>query len=314
MPRAITHYLFAMDALNRLDDNTQNIINNNLDMFKLGCQGANIFNYYNDFSFLNNKSISDLSPLIHHSNINLFFKNMIMYCSNKTLLNNLFNNTCAYESCISYMYGFLSHYSLDKICNPYVRSLQLNLKNQYKYKSYKALHKSIETHIDQIILHNLKHVYPYEFNDYLNININSNDLMLICDMYTFLLSSVYNKNISCSDIKKSYITFKKVESKINSSSSLFSKVYLNIKNKTSKNALIDSEIYSNFKMCQNDLINKSKSIWINPHNLKEYNYSFLDLYKISLKFYIDLIDCLNVYLNNQSDLNSILSKISSEYI
>ena len=73
MPRAITHYLFAMDALNRLDDNTQNIINNNLDMFKLGCQGANIFNYYNDFSFLNTKSISDLSPLIHHSNINLLF-------------------------------------------------------------------------------------------------------------------------------------------------------------------------------------------------------------------------------------------------
>ena len=73
-----------MDALNRLDDNTQNIINNNLDMFKLGSQGANILYYYNDFSFINNKSISDLSPLIHHNKIIFFFKNMIMYCSNKT--------------------------------------------------------------------------------------------------------------------------------------------------------------------------------------------------------------------------------------
>ena len=133
MPRAITHYLFAMDALYKLDDNTQNIINNNLDIFVLGCQGANIFNYYNNFSFLSNKSISDLSPLIHYKNINLFFRNMIMYCNNKNLLANLFNNIDSYQISLSYMYGFLSHYILDKFCNPYIDSIQLSLKKQYKY-------------------------------------------------------------------------------------------------------------------------------------------------------------------------------------
>lgn len=314
MPRAITHYLFSMDALYRLDENTQNIINNNLDMFVLGCEGANIFNYYNDFSFLSNKSISDLNPLIHHKNINLFFKNMIMYCSNKNLLANLFNNIDAYKIPLSYMYGFLSHHSLNKFCNPYIDSMQLRLKNQYKYKSYKALHKSIETHIDQLVLFKIKHLYVYEFKDYLNIDISDNNLMLLCDMYTYLLSSVYDKNITYSNIKKSYITFKKVENRINSSSNLFSKLYLNIKNKTSKNGFINNEIYSNFKFCQNDLLNESKSMWINPYNLKEYCYSFLDLYEKGLDYYINLINSINLYLYNKLDLTSILLSINSEYI
>ena len=52
MPRAITHYLFAMDCLDKLDINTKNIINDNFDMYLLGCQGPNFLIIITTFHFL----------------------------------------------------------------------------------------------------------------------------------------------------------------------------------------------------------------------------------------------------------------------
>ena len=73
MPRAITHYLFASDCLNNLDIQTQNIIKKNINVYNLGSQGPNFFNYYNDLSFMNKKSTSELSALIHNKDTDIFF-------------------------------------------------------------------------------------------------------------------------------------------------------------------------------------------------------------------------------------------------
>lgn len=312
MPRAITHYLFSIDCLNLLDKNTQAIIKDNMDMYLLGSQGPNFFNYYNDLAFLNKKNISLLSPLIHNKKTNDFISNMIMYSSNKNTLKALFNNIDFYNISLSYIYGFLSHYALDKHTHPYIYSLQNSLKNRYKHKSNAALHKSIETHIDSLLLFRFNHLKPYEFNDYLNINLSNDDLFVLCDMYSYLLSRVYNKKVSCEDIKKSYITFIKVEKKINSSPTLFSKVYLNIKDKTSKNGFINNKIYFNFKHCVNDLLNESHNKWVNPFSLKSHNYTFDEIYKYSLDYYLDLSKELDLYLNNKSTMINIISKINNE--
>lgn len=47
--------------------------------------------------------------------------------------------------------------------HPYIFYLQLNLKNQYKLKSNTSLHKSIETHIDSLLLYKLRNSIPKDF-------------------------------------------------------------------------------------------------------------------------------------------------------
>ncbi|MBC5996335.1 zinc dependent phospholipase C family protein [Romboutsia hominis] len=312
MPRAITHYLFALDCLDILDSYTKNIINENYDMYILGCQGPNFFNYYNDFSFFNNKNISQLSAIIHNKNINRFIKNMIMYSKNKENLKYVFNDINFSNICISYIYGYLTHYILDKESHPYIYNLQKNLRDKYKYKSSIALHKSIETHIDSLLLLKFKNLKPYEFKDYLNINLKNNELLILSDMYSYLVCSVYNKNVSCNDIKKSFHTFKKVENKINSSPNIISKIYLNIKNKTAKSSYIDNEVYSNYTHCINDLLNERHNKWIDPFSKQESNQSYLDIYINSLKLYIDLINDLNLYLDCKISLSSLLLKLDNK--
>lgn len=312
MPRAISHYLFAMDCLDELDINTKKIINDNFYMYLLGCQGPNFFNYYNDFSFFNNKNISQINSLIHNKKINLFLRNMIMYSKNKESLKYIFNDDNFSNICISYIYGYLTHYVLDKESHPYIYSLQKNLRSKYKYRSSIALHKSLETHIDSLLLLKFKKLKPYEFKDYLNINLSSHELIILSDMYSYLINSVYEKNISINDIKKSFNTFKKVENKINSSPKLLSKLYLSVKNKTSKKSFINNEIYSNYKYCVNDLLNENHNKWVDPFSKKEYNFSYLDIYKNSLYVYIDLVNYLNLYLDNEISLYTLLVKLDNK--
>lgn len=312
MPRAISHYLFAMDCLDELDINTKKIINDNFYMYLLGCQGPNFFNYYNDFSFFNNKNISQVNSLIHNKKINLFLRNMIMYSKNKESLKYIFNDDNFSNICISYIYGYLTHYVLDKESHPYIYSLQKNLRNKYKYRSSIALHKSLETHIDSLLLLKFKKLKPYEFKDYLNINLSSHELIILSDMYSYLINSVYEKNISSNDIKKSFNTFKKVENKINSSPKLLSKLYLSVKNKTSKKSFINNEIYSNYKYCVNDLLNENHNKWVDPFSKKEYEFSYLDIYKNSLYVYIDLVNYLNLYFDNEISLYTLLVKLDNK--
>ena len=312
MPRAISHYLFAMDCLDELDINTKKIINDNFYMYLLGCQGPNFFNYYNDFSFFNNKNISQINSLIHNKKINLFLRNMIMYSKNKESLKYIFNDDNFSNICISYIYGYLTHYVLDKESHPYIYSLQKNLRSKYKYRSSIALHKSLETHIDSLLLLKFKKLKPYEFKDYLNINLSSHELIILSDMYSYLINSVYEKNISSNDVKKSFNTFKKVENKINSSPKLLSKLYLSVKNKTSKKSFINNEIYSNYKYCVNDLLNENHNKWVDPFSKKEYNFSYLDIYKNSLYVYIDLVNYLNLYLDNEISLYTLLVKLDNK--
>lgn len=310
MPRAITHYLFAMDCLKSLNKDTQNMIKNNLDMYILGSQGPNLFDYYNDLSFMNRKNMSKISYLVHNKEVNLFFNNMLMFCNN-TSIEYLLNDSQFKDISLSYIYGFLSHYILDKTCHPYIYSLQKKIKSRYKYKTPFALHKSIETHIDKLILLEFKNLNTYEFHDYLDINLSSNELLVLCEMYMYLISSVYKKNISLTDIKKSYYTFVKVEKKINSYPSLFSRFYLYIKNGLSRKSYINNKIYFNYATCINDLININHSLWKDPFTSCNSEKSFIDLYNDGLLYYSNLGQEFDKYFNNKSTITSILLKINN---
>ena len=56
-------------------------------------------------------------------------------------------------------------------------------------------------------------------------------MLVICDMYNFLLKSVFNKDISYNDINKSIYALKKNQFKLIYSSSIRSRLYLFNKNK-----------------------------------------------------------------------------------
>ena len=81
----------------------------------------------------------------------------------------------------------LSHYILDRSMHPYI-FITIKFKNQYKLKSNTSLHKSIETHIDSLLLYKLRNSIPKDFIKSININLSNSEMLILCDMYNFLLN------------------------------------------------------------------------------------------------------------------------------
>ncbi|MEF9992045.1 MAG: zinc dependent phospholipase C family protein [Romboutsia sp.] len=313
MPGSISHYLFAKDCLSKLDNKrVKNIINDNLDIYILGAQGPNFFDYDNYLPLISDKNLSMFSNLIHCKNINDFFANMISYSNDNSCIRHIFNTNNFKNITISYIYGFLCHYTLDKLTHPYIYSLQFDLSDKYTKRHPKSLHKSIETHIDILLLKKFKSLHPWQFDEYLNINLNSDELLIICDMYKFLMEKVYGKSISYDDVSKSINLFIKSEQKLKSSNKLLALPYVSVKKVVSKNSFADSKAYLNHKYCINDLLNTKNNSWENPFSYIKSNYSFIDIYMTSIDYCLDLINCLDFYFNNEKTISEVLSKINDK--
>lgn len=312
MPGIITHYLFAMDCLDNIKNPLlKSLVTKNIEVFILGCKGPNIFCYNNSISFLNNKNISIYNNKIHTEYINDFFKNMVFYCNDISIIRNLFDDNFT-EVSLSYLLGFLSHYALDTTTHPYLYSMQIKLSKYYKRKNANSLHQSIETHIDKLLLKKFKNLKPDDFNDFKKIQLNTNDTLIICDMYTFLLKKIYNTSLSYKDINKCIKVLRKTENYLNKKNTLHSKIYFKVKSLTSNHNFLESKIYSNHNHCINDLLNIQNTKWIDPFTKAHYNDSFEDLYEKSLILYDNLVTQLDMYLCNEASINSFLDIIGDK--
>lgn len=313
MPGCITHYIFAKDCFDNLDNNDlKTILSKNFNIYLLGSCGPNFFEYSNNIPNILSKNLSNISNLIHNKNINLFFEEMINYSVKNPYMKYIFNQDNFTDICISYFCGFISHYILDKSIHPYIFYLQLNLKNQYKLKSNNSLHKSIETHIDSLLLYKLKDSTPNDFIKNINISLSNNEILILCDMYIFLLKSVFNKNVSYNDINKSLSTFKQTQIRLIYSNSIYSKLYLFIKNLLSKTGYIENKTYSKHTYCVNDLLNEKKSTWIDPFSKEIHNESLINIYNNSKLLYQEIVNIFYQYIHNNKKMMDIINKIENK--
>lgn len=105
MPTTYAHWLFGADCLELMPKDLQTIVNNHRDIFDLGVHGPDIF-----FYDLSNKNITSYGSDLHHKPV-------------KDLLENMSQTYLSHgkkEEMLTYILGFLSHFTLDSCCHGYV--------------------------------------------------------------------------------------------------------------------------------------------------------------------------------------------------
>ena len=145
-----------------------------------------------------------------------------------------------------------------------------------------------------------------------NINLSNSEMLILCDMYNFLLKSVFNKSVSYNDINKSLSTFKQTQIRLIYSNSIYSKLYLFIKNLLCKTGYIENKIYSKHTHCINDLLNEKKSPWIDPFSKEEHNESLINIYYDSEHLYQEIVNIFYQYIHNNKKMVDILNKIENK--
>ncbi len=129
MPSNYAHYRFGAAVLNKMPADLRRTVKRFRRLYDVGLHGPDLFFYYNP---LQKNRFGDLGSRLHHQTGQQFFSRV---CRGLRLDPS--------EEVQAYLYGVLSHYSLDALCHPLV---------QEQVEQGTAGHIAIETEFDRFLL------------------------------------------------------------------------------------------------------------------------------------------------------------------
>lgn len=180
MAAAISHYLHAQKVLNLLKKQ-HGMTELNDDAFLWGAQGPDFLYCYRIFSWQFGGHLRKYGIQLHSET-----PSKILYS-----MRNYYESSDHDQIVLSYIYGFLCHYSLDRIVHPFVKYGSEALFEQDPNHSRQIYHHIIETALDVIILRREKGELPTEFNIKTTLPKNRTVQVKIAQLYTFVLHELY---------------------------------------------------------------------------------------------------------------------------
>lgn len=184
MPAFSTHYIFAKELLPWLKDNTDIKVSDS--MVYLGTQGADIFFFHRVFPWMRGKSLRKIGSSIHRSKPSEIFESMREYA----------DNTDNKDLALSYICGFIMHYALDRVCHPYVYSLQNKITHGRSFLNPHTIHNKIEFAMDSLLIKNRLGIdNPLLFNTADTIMLSEGEIHEAGLLLQSVIKSVIGKDI-----------------------------------------------------------------------------------------------------------------------
>lgn len=286
MPSSMTHTYFGLDVYKKLRINCQDKIKDNLEYFKLFCQGSDPFMFYHFFIGKKAKEVGRIQHMMHHTKTRNFFLSIINYINDNGLVND--------SEAMAYLYGYICHYFLDLYTHPFIYYkggiFKKNDKNTYKYN---GVHQKIEYAIDLYFIKERENIEPNKFKVYKEIYDIKSFTPKLKDIVKRTIEDVYSIPLA-SDIYEKAIWYMKMFFRLANYDpygvklklySLVDKItpsnFINVKELSFSNKYYDIDKY----------LNLDNKIWNCPWDkTKSYKSSFLDLYKIALDMSVSTIE------------------------
>lgn len=140
MPAYASHYIFATEMMDRLQQCTHEPLNQDAVFF--GTQGPDIFFFHRVLPTMVGKSCRAVGSALHRVKPSSLFDAMATYLHEHP------NDSIAR----SYAYGFLCHYALDRVVHPFVYAIQGVVIAHAPQKKGFTVHNTIEFSLDNVLL------------------------------------------------------------------------------------------------------------------------------------------------------------------
>lgn len=175
MPTTYAHYRFGKDVKSILPQNIKEIINQNIDLFNIGVHGPDILFYYKP---IKKNQINDIGNTIHQKPGKIFFEKALEYINSIT-------DKKTKSAALSYIYGFICHFSLDCESHKYINN---------KVNETSISHYEIEAEFDRLLLAN-DNLDPVKTILTKHINANEKNASIISNFYSNISNQEMNKTI-----------------------------------------------------------------------------------------------------------------------
>lgn len=204
MPAVCAHYIFARELVPELlkIDVIEDLDSTAL---YLGAQGPDFLYFSRRAPWMVGKRLHKLGSRLHKINPDLIFDSMRRYVK-------LFvKNDAERDTALSYIYGFLCHYALDRAAHPYVLSAMDRIYEEEKITYDKRiLHSRIETNLDTILLIKKLNIHGWEYEPQNCYPIDSESNKVISDMMSYVIEIALHESVTPKEIIRSFSDTRKI--------------------------------------------------------------------------------------------------------
>lgn len=311
MPSSMTHTYFGKDVYNNLNNECKCLIKDEMEYFKLFCQGSDPFMFYNFMIGRKSQKIRDIQGLMHKSKTQDFFVRTVKYIYDNKLSNN--------GKAMAYLFGYICHYYLDMYVHPFIYYkggiYKRREKNTYKYN---GIHQKMEYAIDLYFIKKREKIEPRNFKVYkaiFDVNGLDEELRGLIDYSIGKVYGIDNVDVYYEKaIKDMKYFFRYVNQDRYGVKRWFYKLFdymmhdrfIKIEELSFSN-VYDKEI--------NNYLNVDKKEWCCPFDKRiKYNSSFFDLYDMALNDSVSTIQKVVSILKkeklNEAELKKIFRNLS----
>ncbi|MEE3343371.1 MAG: zinc dependent phospholipase C family protein [Bacilli bacterium] len=294
MPSTMTHSYFACDVYDKLDKKSKNNISS-LDNFKLYSQGVDPFMFYNFLIGKKAKYYAKLQGLIHTTRTREYFTNIIKYIIDNDYANN--------KELMTFLYGNICHYYLDMNVHPFIyyKTGKYKRSDKRTYK-YNGKHQDMEYGIDKYLIKERANTDVKEFKIHKEIFGNYNISLEVTDCIDYVIGKTYNVYDTGKIYNKSVKMMRQFFYLFNYDRFGIKKYIYSLLDiirpdcfiKIKELSYADNDINMNY-------LNLDRKIWNHPCDMKEkYNYSFWDLYNMSIEQALDTIKKVNLIIEKKN--------------
>lgn len=291
MAGSITHTYFSEELYEKLDKNTKSIIENSKESFRTFNQGFDIL-------FFAGKKYKKIADEFHENKTQDFFINLVNYIRKHNLKGN--------PEIMSFLYGFICHYSLDTNIHPYViYKAGFFDKKTNKPQKYKGTHSQMESYIDAYLINKNENIDPKTLDvgkfcfKYTKMSETLIEMIndVIYETYNYKnIGNKYQKGLKRMKFLYSLLRYDKRGKK--------KKFYMFLDKHFPSKKMKYEPISFDYKLNKNHYyLNIDHRKWCHPSNKREtYTTSFDDIYNNALKTSIKLINVTNevIYYNKTS--------------
>ncbi len=278
MPAAITHFFQAQKVLEQLKMQSE-FASLNQDAFLWGAQGPDFLYCHRYLPWQRGDSLKEYATQLHIEK------------PSKTLgaMRDFYNERSHGELVLSYIYGFLCHYCLDRVGHPFVNYGTQVLLEQQPDQNEEILHNEIESALDVILLRYEKGALPVDFNLKWTIPKNAEVQSEIADLYADVLRQLFGLSNVRAALLQSTEDCRLLFGLLNDRTTIKKSLIERFEKRNGKHS-ISCHIRGISEGDEYDYANILNADWQWPMNSeRSRNESFLTLYKYSVTESLELI-------------------------
>lgn len=306
MPALLTHYLCGDMVLKSIDaPGAADMIIQHRNLFNLGTQGPDIFFYHNALPWVKGESLSKLGGKLHSEKVRAFFECAL------AVIDSIQN--AKKEILLSYVYGYICHYSLDVHTHPYIfYKTGFAADETEDKKKYDAYHRRFEAEIDVLMADKILNKDANRIESHELIMIDREEALAISDMYHRIFKKIFDLDIPIEKIQKAPNDMRLITKAFRDPLGIKKPVVAFAEKLMGKHNLISNMIYPLRVDSDLDQLNVKHSLW---HCLwdkeMQLNSSFMDLFNEAAAEAKFMCESIDGYINGSIGIDEVLRIIGN---